>query len=182
VVIDDIKDEWIILDSLVGIILHYRLGCVVEIGVGEGFSTRVLFKHVKDAGVKFYTCDINSEIEFDYKDHFHFLGASFDFMKQFTDIPSVVFLDGCHHDEIVFKEVEFFLTRLVPGGVIFLHDTAAAEAKNLGPKGASTSYKVRQCYETLTDEVDCFTWPYTARNHGLTMILKKEKDRPYWRK
>lgn len=181
-VIDDIKNEWIILDALVGIILHYRPGCVVEIGVGEGFSTRVLFKHVKDAGVKFYTCDINSKIEFDYKNHSHFLGTSFDFMKQFNDIPSVVFLDGCHQAQIVLEEVEFFLRKLISGGVIFLHDTAAAEAKNLGPKGASTSYRVRQYYETLIDEVDCFTWPYTARNHGLTMILKKEKDRPYWRK
>ena len=179
--IDDIKDEWIILDSLVGIILHYRPGCVVEIGVGEGFSTRVLFRHVKEAGVNFHTCDVNSKIKFEYENHFHFLGTSFDFMKQFNDTPSVVFLDGCHHSEVVFKEVEFFLECLVPGGIIFMHDTAPASVKNLSPKGASDCYKVRQYYEKSVEEIDCFTWPYTARGHGLTMILKKELNRPFYR-
>lgn len=179
--IDDIKDEWIILDSLVGVILHYRPGCVVEIGVGEGFSTRVLFKHVKEAGVKFYTCDISSKINFDYKKHTHFLGASFDFMNQFNDIPSVVFIDGCHSADLVFPEVKFFLEKLVEGGVIFMHDTYPDSEENLAPKRCSTSYEVRQYYEKLTQEVDCFTWPYTARGYGLTMILKKEKNRPYYR-
>ena len=177
----DIRNEWIILDSLAGIILHHRPGCVVEIGVGEGFSTRILFKHVEEAKVKFYTCDVNSKIGFDYKDHFHFLGTSFDFIKQFNDIPSVVFLDGNHDYEVVSVEVEFFLKSLVEGGIIFLHDTYPRNEKHLDKGRCSDSYKLRQEYEKRRDIVDCFTWPYTAWNYGLTMIIKKPANRLYFR-
>ena len=178
---DDVRDEWIILDSLVGIILNYRPGCVVEIGVGEGFSTRILFKHVKNAMVPFYTCDINSKISFDYEYHYHYLGSSFNFMKEFIAHPSVVFIDGDHSEEIVSKEVSFFLEKLVVGGVIFMHDTYSPDVKNLAPKRCSTSYKVRQYYEKQIEICDCFTWPYTAMNCGLTMIIKKSLNRPFYR-
>ena len=29
-------------------------------------------------------------------------------------------------------------------------------------------------------EVDVFTWPYSAIDQGLTMVMKHKYDRPYW--
>ena len=41
-------------------------------------------------------------------------------------------------------------------------------------------YKVRQELETR-DDIQIFTWPYTAANCGLTMVMKKEPNRPYYK-
>jgi len=172
--------RWVILKNLADIILKHRRGCIVEIGVGT--STIILLECAKLAKVKFYTCDKQKNRQFEYNNHTHFLGTSIDFIKIFNDKPSVVFLDGCHDYNIVLKELNFFLDNLIEGGVIFLHDTLPPEEKYLVKSQCSDSYRIRQEFENRKDIVECFTWPYTAADKGLTMILKKSLNRPYYLK
>jgi len=72
------------------------------------------------------------------------------------------------------------------GGIIFMHDTYQTtdlkirnESHPRGP--ASDHFKVRQELEA-TESLQTFTWPYTAGNCGLTMVMKKDPDRGYWRR
>ena len=44
----------------------------------------------------------------------------------------------------------------------------------------ATTYKVRLEMEKR-DDIWCLSFPYTAQGRGLTMVLKKEKNRPYYR-
>ena len=177
--------SWTIMDNLVGLILRERKGCVVEIGVcslGSG-STKILLKHAEAADVNFYTCDKHEKknLQPTYEKHKHFLGKSFDFMEVFDDVPAVVFLDGCPEYDVAMTEVRFFLERLMDGGVIFVHNTHPSEERFLDRSRCADCYRVRQEMEREKD-VDCFTWPYESieYNAGLTMILKKPKNRPYY--
>jgi len=191
----DTKEAWCMLNALVGIILKYRNGCVVEIGTSYGEvvrdkrqSTIILGDHSKLFGVNFYTCDIRKQVKMDYEKHKHFALSSFIFMEQYDEevkeAPAVVFLDGSHNAEVVLPEVKFFFPRLITGGVIFMHDTLPKNEQHVLDKGlCSDAYLVRQEIETWCPEkADCFTWPYTAGPHGLTMLIKKEEDREYFRK
>ena len=171
--------KWIILHYLTEVVLAHIKGCIVEIGIGE--STKILAGHAEKNKINFYTCDLNRNCRKFCEKHVHFQGSSFDFMKQFNDIPSIVFLDGNHNYEIVSVEVEFFLEKLLAGGIIFLHDTYPPSEERLVKKYCSDSYRLRQEYEKRRDIVDCFTWPYTAINCGLTMIIKKSLNRPFYR-
>jgi len=175
---------WIILERLIEPILNNRKGCIVEIGMGA--STPMFAKYAEKHKVKFYSCDKNSLKTGQplFKGHSIFEGISFDFMKQFNDTPAVVLIDGCHDYAVVKKEFEFFLDKLMEGGVIFLHDTLPPKENYLASNMSSDVYKLRQEIEKkgYVLNIDVFTWPYTAIDCGLTMVIKKEKDRPYWRK
>jgi len=174
---------WIILERLMDPILSNRKGCIVEIGMGA--STSMFAKYAERHKVKFYSCDKNPLKTGQplFKGHSIFEGKSFDFMKQFKDVPAVVFIDGCHDYAIAKKEFGFFLDKLREGGVIFLHDTLPPEERLLASNASGDVYKLRQEIEKKTHilNIDIFTWPYTAIDSGLTMVIKKEKDRPYWR-
>ena len=182
----DLRRKWIILDLLAGVILAYRKGCVVEIGVGPSLnsSTGVLYRRAEEANVKFYTCDTSERKTkilyglYDYSKHIHFHGTSENFMKKFNDKPSIVFIDGSHKKEMVIKEVRFFLNIMRKGGVIFLHDTFPPSKRFLNSRKCGDVYKARQ---ELEKEMNCFTWPYTAADVGLTMIMKHDKNRPHFR-
>ena len=181
---------WSILDALTGIILHYRRGSVVEIGtdIGGG-STGVLEKHAARYEVNFYTCDINPlrVPKLEYKNHHHSLMSSFDFMKQGLALieaapPAVVLLDGSHDAIIVIEEVKFFFKHLLVGGVIFIHDTLPPVEEYIGHHRCGNVYHVRQDLATWHEKADCLSWPYAATNCGLTMVLKREIDPPYYRR
>lgn len=189
------REAWSMLNAIVGVILHYRRGCVVEIGSTFGDAVRekrqstiILSDHAQLFDRNFYTCDIRKQVKMDYDKHRHFAISSLHFMAQYdvsiNEVPAVVFLDGCHDAEVVLPEVQFFFPRLITGGVIFMHDTLPVNEKHVLDKGlCSDSYLVRQEIETWCPEkADCFTWPYTAGPHGLTMVIKKEEDRAYYRK
>lgn len=173
--------SWIIIDKLTDIILQNREGCIVEIGssVVNNSSTHILAKYAKAQDVKFYSCDIKA-INSLFENHIVFVGESEKFMKQFNDIPSIVLLDGCHDSNIVEKEVNYFINKIIEGGIIFMHDTYPPSERYLQKEFSSNCYKVRQKLEKRKD-INCFTWPYTAWNCGLTMIMKKEKNRPYYK-
>ncbi len=170
--------DWNMLDSLAPIILSNVKGCVVDIGIGP--STQILFKHSQILKREHYSCDVKKR-RCDWAKEIGipnvFCGKSFDFIKQFPKISvALVFIDGCHDSEVVMKETEFFLKKLVLGGVIFLHDTYPPFDRL---KHCGTVWKVRQ--EMERSEVQTFTWPYTAVDRGLTMLMKKIPGSYYMR-
>lgn len=172
---------WIVLEQIVPIVLYYRPYCIVEIGAGA--SSVYLARRAEEFGVKFYSCDKAPRKKKTYfKDHIFVQKFSQDFMKDFYDTPAIVLIDGDHDYKVAKEEFDFFFKKLVPGGIIFLHDTMPPVDFYTAHTACGDVYKLRQELEQRTDEMDCFTWPYTAGYSGLTMILKKEKDRPYWEK
>jgi len=173
--------EWIIIERLAGVILHYVKGCIVEIGLGH--STPVLAKYAKKFNIRHYAVDIdagrcrkaekNPVVKHD--GFIVYNGRSLDFIETFDDTPALVFIDGCHDAEIVIQEAMFFIDKIPPGGVIFLHDTFLAEEweqRIAGLDWFSDTYRARWELENLKD-IWCFTFPYTARALGLTMIMKR---------
>jgi hypothetical protein len=182
------RGTWVMMESLVLHILNYVPGDIVEIGMGE--STEILAEKAQAAGVSLYSCDIQMGGMFQvfteklFENHHCFIGKSEDFMESYGGSPSIVFIDGEHIYETVKKEVEFFLPKLATGGVMFLHDTMPVFKKNIEPdsKGYNPGdiYKVRQELERMP-EYDVFTWPYSAHNMGLTMVINHGALRPHWR-
>lgn len=179
--------EWAILDYMVPFILYNRKGCLVEIGMGN--STFFLCKHASAFDRTLYSCDINTEKTYKlFHGHEVRMMSSEDFMEDFEENPAVVLIDGDHSYKTAKMEFDFFFEKLVTGGVIFLHDTYPPIAvdddpeKFLGETACGDVWKLRQDLEKRRDEMDVLTWPYGAGWSGLTMILKKEKDRPYWGK
>ncbi len=183
---------WSVLNALTGIILAYRKGSIIEIGVDiGGGSTGVLGRHATMRNANFYTCDIDPlrTPRLDCKQHLHFNMSSLEFIKDYKDLiakdrPAVVLLDGSHDYKVVIREAKFFFKHLVPGGVIFIHDTLPPSEEHtiFSNNRCGNVYKVRQEVAKWQGVADSLTWPYTARGCGLTMILKKEADPPYYRR
>jgi len=181
------KGGWSIMDALIPQILENVEGPIVEIGMGE--STEIFADHACRYERKLYSCDIKMGGMFDvcdkplFDNHICFIGRSEEFIKEFDDIPAIVFIDGEHLYETAKMEVDFFLPLLATRGVMFMHDMFPSEERQIKTeeKGrkAGDVYRVRQELERNPD-VDVFTWPYTALGVGLTMVMKHEKDRPYW--
>lgn len=181
-------DHWGFLDCITNNTLRYNQGCIVEIGMGA--SSGILAKYATKYGVRLYSCDLimggmwrafNREL---FLDHICFIGKSEDFIKQFHDEPAVVFIDGQHDYDVVKMETDFFLGRMKLNGVLLMHDTWPPNEEQLGadPK-AHDVYKVRQDLERNPD-LDVFTWPFSALNMGLTMVMNHvpNKRRGFWEK
>jgi len=182
------KGGWDIMGSMVPSILKHCPGDIIEIGMGE--STTILAHCAQRAGVNLYSCDLKIGGMFEvfdkelFQNHHCYIGRSEDFMKEYVGSPSIVFIDGEHLCDTVRKEVSFFLPIMRVGGVMFLHDTMPMFEKNITPdsKGYSPGdiYKVRQELER-DSRYDVFTWPYSANNMGLTMVMVHGDNRPYWK-
>jgi len=180
-----LREDWVIIEALADIIVaHPResdywrqpwkaKGCIVDIGAGS--STDVLAQVAKSRNLIHFTCDKN-KFGKRHQNHRRFYMESSEFIDWFSKnlyLPSLVLLDGSHLYEDVKAEVECFLPMLLPGGVIFIHDTYP-ERKEWAIRGVSCGdiYKLRQELEK-DPKLQVFTWPYTANNCGLTMIMKK---------
>ena len=181
-------DSWVVVDNLVPIVLSNVPGCIVEIGLGN--STIILAKHAKNYNRKHYACDFKKSTCDWVKSNINYDGLllyncdSFSFLKNFKDSPAIIFIDGNHRYNVVRKETELLLPKLVPGGIGFFHDTFICEKwyNRYQRKGKDTdTYKIRQDLEK-NETVWCMTFPYTAAWCGLTVVLKKEIDRPYYQK
>ncbi len=178
-------EEWSIMSAITQVVLKYRKGPIVEIGMGA--SSLMFAEHAKREKVKLYSCDLvmggifGSFQDKLFKDHICFIGKSEAFIKQFQDIPAIVFIDGQHDYEVVKKEAEFFLSILVMGGVMFLHDTFPCQEHYLTKNMAHDVYKARQELEQ-NPNIDVLSFPYSAIDAGLTMVMKhpENDDRPYW--
>lgn len=162
---------WEILKALVPIILANVRGPIVEIGVGR--STNVFALHTKHRDVEFFTCDVKNHSKL-FEKHTPYIGKSFDFMDQYDwdKRPSIVFIDGNHNYSTVKREFDFFFPLLLPGGVIFMHDTLPPTRNHLHKRKCSDAYKLREELEK-DPAVNCFTWRYTAGRCGLTMVTQQ---------
>lgn len=186
-------EDWIIVDRLADIILQNVKGCIVEIGMGS--STLLLSKYAKKFGINHWACDkkdtrckwMCDNIEYEY--FFPFNKSSFAFMKYYEqhirETVALFFIDGNHNYEVVSEEADYFIAHLVPGGIGFFHDTYMAdkwvERYKQRNRKILTTYMLRQDLEKRED-INCFTFPYTAGEMGLTMVIKKEENPPYYRK
>jgi hypothetical protein len=174
-----LMNGWIILEKLIPIIMFFRPYCIVEIGAGA--STIYLARIAEAFGQKLYSCDKSPRKNKVYfKDHIFIQKFSKDFIKEFDDTPSVVLIDGDHSYATAKMEFDFFFEKLVPGGMILLHDTMPPHEAFLTDTACGDVYKLRQELEKRTGEMDCMTFPYTAGYNGLTLVLKKEPVRNYW--
>jgi len=177
------RQDWTIIEQLGGIILKNTEGCTFEVGLGR--STPIFIK-LADSFKRDHYCFDKLERKCNWAKERGckvFIGNSLDSLSQFPDIPIAMgLIDGDHQYETVIQEVNFFLPKLAYGGVLFLHDTYPPEKwVSEKSKHCGNVYKVRQELETRND-IWVFTWPYTAADCGLTMIMKKELNRPYYRK
>lgn len=178
---------WVVLDRLSDIILAHNKGCIVEIGIG--YSSEILLKHAIALNRKFYTCDISKtrcdelKNKTNYDKLYIYNMKSNKFMLQFNDIPSLVFIDGNHFAKVLKPETKFFLEKMNYGAVMFLHDTCPTKSKYESKTAHGRimdTYTVRQELEQ-DKNLDVFTWRYTAKDAGLTMIWKKDLRDPMYR-
>lgn len=178
---------WVIIDLLLPVILSYVPGSVIEIGVGH--STPVLAAHARAFERHFHTCDIRKGRCLWAATQVGGLGVSIhdcksiDMMDKFDEPVAAGLIDGDHTANSVTKEVAFFFGKLSPGGVLFLHDTTPVpfryEKKKLEGARIDT-YTVRKELEERQD-MDVFTWRYTAGECGLSMVMKKDPTAPFYR-
>jgi len=163
-------EEWDLLDKLVEVILKNVEGCVVEIGLGT--STVILNKYAVQNNKKHYCCDISmTKCKFARKllNTIVFEMSSEEFLTKFDDSPiAIAFLDGSHKFDIVKKEADFLLPRMSKYGVLFLHDTFIPEKRS----SISEVFKLRQLLEN-DSSFQVFTFPFTAAQYGLTMVMKR---------
>jgi hypothetical protein len=162
---------WELLEAIARIALKQRPGPIVEIGIGA--STRIFAKIAQEYDLPYYTCDIKKHSQM-FEGHTIFVGRSLEFIQQIDVSPALVFLDGCHNYGVVKQEFECFAQRLLENGIIFMHDTLPPTRRHLQRGKCSNSWKLRQELEDCVD-YNCFTFPYTARHCGLTMVMKKPR-------
>jgi len=179
--------------GLFGVLVDYVLwavkeGCIVEIGPGESsiFLTRAAEKYNR----KIFHCDIQRSIITNYgtvKGYFKedatlYVGSSDEFSKE-TELPPIAlaFVDGGHMYEQVKRDFDALFPLIVDNGYIFLHDTYPPDEEWLGENSCGTGYKLRQELQKRND-MDCFTFITTAIDVGLTMVRKKPKSLPYFRR
>jgi len=182
------RGTWDIMEAVVGAAIKYIPGDIIEIGMGE--STEILATIARDNNVNLYSCDIEMGGMFKvfdkplFENHYCFTDGSDAFMEEFGGNPSIVFIDGEHLYETVKKEAEFFLPKIRSGGIMLLHDTMPVLKRNIERDGKGYNpgdiYKVRQELER-DPKYDVFTWPYSAVNMGLTMVMVHDSHRSYWR-
>ena len=178
--------DWSVIERLGGVVLENVEGCIFEIGIGE--STRILKKLADDFGRDLYCFDMMvRKCDWAKKIGCKTIpGKTKGTLKNFFSTPVAMgLIDGRHDASTVGFEIHFFLKILTIGGVIFMHDTYLPSDNKIRdefhPKGASGDpYKVRQELER-SKSVQTFTWPYTAMNQGLTMVMKLDNNRPYYR-
>jgi len=181
------RQDWIIIKQLGGIILKNVGGHIFEIGIG--FSTPIFSKLADDFDRNLYCFD-KKERRCNWAKQFDctvFQGKSLDNIEKLSEITIAMgLIDGNHTAGTVRTEISFFLERLSVGGVIFLHDTYSCKSsllrsgkENFTKKMIGDVYKVRKELELL-DNIQTFTWPYTAMNCGLTMVMKMDPNRPYY--
>jgi len=184
------KDLWIIIERLGDIVLKHNQGQIVEIGLGQ--STFMFSKFAKQFDRMHYGCDRSDRTcnwlkeKIKTKNTIICQMDSFDFMKLdcFKNMEVALFLiDGNHKNKYVSKEAEFLVSKLVPGGVGFIHDTFIKKDyyEKYKARGKTTEPYLTRLELEKRDDIWCLTWPYTANRCGLTQIIKKEENRPFYR-
>lgn len=194
---------WTVVDVLAPIILSNVKGSIIEIGMGN--STTMLMKHAIRYKRIHMSCDSSDRIidrvkntidknKLNDEKHWIYQCKSIYFIDQLKELystnennidylPAIVFIDGNHFHENTMVEVKYFLDILPQNAVMFLHDTYPQKhyyERKIAVGKKCDTYKTRHYLEDR-DDIFTFTWPYTASYCGLTMVTKKDLDRPYRR-
>jgi len=188
--LDDItgKTEMCIMEAFTPIILKTVEGCIVDIGIGE--TTKLFARFAKQYNRKQYSvdsahgpCESVKTEDITHKNHIIYHGNSADFIQEFDEHPAIVLLDGSHRWRTVLRDAQFFIEKMPPNALMFIHDTCPMEGyyerkieKSKGRKEMDT-YKARHELEKM-DSIDILTWRYGC---GLTTILKKDPNLPFYR-
>ncbi len=169
--------NWPIIDALAPFFFKNYKGCIIEIGAGK--STIVLNKLAVKFKRKLYSCDMIDKIKEDLSQyHMRVIKKSFEFMEEFNDTPMFVLLDGSHKYEDVKEEFYFFYKRLVPGGVILMHDTIPPSELFLHNSRCGDAYKLRLEIEK-NPNIDIVSFQYPMTIVGQSMVIKRNRKNDY---
>jgi predicted O-methyltransferase YrrM len=98
---------------------------IIELGVRSGNSTVAFLAAVEEHGGHVYSADIDRP-RFPWSNHeqwsFHH-GNDLDLVDELPDQVDIVFIDTSHHFQQTVDELEVYVPRVKPGGVVLLHDT-----------------------------------------------------------
>jgi hypothetical protein len=197
-------DRMGLLAMLVDYVLYYSPGNILEIGVGE--SSIYLSTLAQKYSRHICHCDLQQSViinaatvpgyfmtpftvvvegekrpfeELSPHKCILFIGHSDNF---FEEVPpaqlAVAFIDGDHLYEQVRKDFFNVVPRMHPEGYIFLHDTYPPDASWTGETSCGTVYQLRREIESMRDQFECFTFPRSALNVGLTMVRLLDPNRP----
>lgn len=182
------EQEWIVIDRLADVILSCVKGCIVDIGVG--LSTVILARYAKKFNRVQYSCDINQRVINKYignglhDKHIIVNKSSLDFIDDFKQKVAIAFIDGWHKYDIVKQESEVMISNMVSGSIMFMHDTFPRTISLVSTDGnrCGDVYRIRQELEK-DNRVDTFTWRYRtqADRCGLTMVMKKDTNMPFYK-
>lgn len=174
-------DRWGLLGCLSDCILNYVKGDILEIGCGESsiYLSRLADKYERICyHVEFSKSGIrnmentkgyfgNGSIIYNVK--------SDEFFEHERPGPlALSFIDGDHEYEQVEKDFFNILSYTVEDGVIFLHDTLPPDKNWVVPERCGTAFILRKELEKH-ENLDVFTFPFTAFGVGLTMVKKRPK-------
>lgn len=175
------RKEWVVLDTLCDLILSNVEGYIIDLGVG--MSTIVLADYAIKYNRVQYTVDRRQDrLRFYCNQGLHGQhillnkGKSYKHWPLFDsleDSPAIVFMDHTHHYWVK-KEIYFFLEKMKPGAVLFLHDTYPGINMYRPPEKVFACDRIRKELE-LDKNLWLYTWTYPdqAENYGLSMITKK---------
>lgn len=201
-------DRMGLLAMLADFALFYVPGNILEIGVGE--SSVYLATLARKYARHIYHCDLQQSVIMNattVPGYFFnpfvvvtegekfatatlmqqqcvlFIGHSDNFFKEVPPTQlAVAFIDGDHTYEQVRRDFYNVLEWMHPLGYIFLHDTYPPDETWTLDTACGTVYKLRQEIESMTDLFECFTFPHSAMNVGLTLVRQKIQGLPECRR
>ncbi len=152
----------------------YKPSIYIELGLYEGETFSKVIPYVKEAHgidmVKKPSLDLLSTKN-NVKIHYMTTDVFFESNNMNIDMA---FIDADHSSISALKDFENCLSRLNPGGVIFMHDTDPCEDRLIHPGYCGDSFKIVPILEKRND-INIITFPITEA--GLSMITKKDDTR-----
>jgi predicted O-methyltransferase YrrM len=151
----------------------YREACrpnvkVIELGVRSGNSTAAFLLAAEQNDGYVWSVDIApARLPWDGHERWTFYAG--DDLWLAKDLPNevdVVFIDTSHHYDQTVAELELFVPKVKPGGVVLLHDTELEH-----PDGAAAwpAFPVRVAVDEYCDDHG-LTPEYVSGCHGLGVI------------
>lgn len=118
-------------DILTNTVTERNAKIVLELGVGEGFSTIALLKGIYQTDGFLFSCDVyscksgkNRVNETGLQDKWCFTQADdLEFVKKWKKQVDILYLDTSHYSMYTYLELKAFSPFIKSNGVILLHDT-----------------------------------------------------------
>ena len=157
------------LPILFGTVARYPYARVCELGTDRGDSTVALLAAAELTGGHVWSVDINPECEFIREcEPWHYGGFTFicgDSTDQATadQVPGtvdVLFIDSSHLYEETKREIDLYLPKVRPGGVMLLHDT----------NKPGTADRVREALEDRLSFLPLLSWYEHPGANGLGVV------------